>query len=84
METQSREEHSECSSRPSRLGVQKAVRGIVPGGSLPESTPRISRTLKNRTTAESVEHSVNAGDRDLGYLGDVVQFMIVEYNSDAT
>ena len=39
---------------------------------------------ENRAAAEGVKHLVDAGDRNLRDLGDLVQFLVVDCDSDAT
>ena len=38
---------------------------------------------ENRTTAEGVEHLVDTGNRNLGDLGDLVELLIVDCDTDA-
>ena len=39
---------------------------------------------ENRIAAEGVKHLVDAGNRNLRNLGDLVQFLVVDCGSDAT
>ena len=39
---------------------------------------------ENRAAAEGVKHLVDAGDRNLRNLGDFVQYLVVDCDSDAT
>ena len=39
---------------------------------------------ENRTAAEGVKHLVDAGNRNLWNLGDLVQFLVVDCGADAT
>ena len=39
---------------------------------------------ENRTDAEGGKYLVDAGDRNLRNLGDLVQFLVVDCDSDAT
>ena len=38
---------------------------------------------ENRAAAEGVKHLVDAGDRNLWDLGDLIQFLVVDCDSDA-
>ena len=58
--------------------MQNAVKGMVSGWIIKWVNPE----KRYRATAECVEHLIYAGNCNLWYLGDLVQFLVVDGDSD--